>query len=189
MDLGDAVIKELKVIGIDPGGTTGYCIIWVPRECIYDPNKYPAEILEVRTGELGGDEVKQAQDLGGLARSTQGLDYRVGPALVVEDWDQDPRFHSTDPEALSPVRIGAMLRYAKMRKELLDSRLLFQSRTLAKSTFTDERLHAAHMYTKGSDHIRDATRHALTALRRARTNKEFRMQMWLNDSVERRYYD
>lgn len=189
MDMGDAVIKELKVIGVDPGGTTGYCIIWVPRLCIYDPARNPPEILEVRTGELGGDEVKQADELAGLARSTQGLDYKVGPAVVVEDWDQDPRFHSTDPEALSPVRIGAMLRYIQHKGKLNDSRLVFQSRTLAKSTFTDERLHAARMYTKGSDHVRDATRHALTALRRARTNKEFRMQMWHNDSVDRIYYD
>jgi hypothetical protein len=189
MDLGDAVITELKVIGVDPGGTTGYCIIWVPRLCIYDPNRNPAEILEVRTGELYGEEVSQAKDICGLARTTQSLDYGVGPAVVVEDWDQDPRFKSTDPEALSPVRIGAMLRYAHMRNEMSDARLVFQKRGIAKETFTDDRLHAARMYTKGSDHIRDATRHALTALRRARSNNEFRMQMWVNDSVDSKFYD
>jgi len=189
MDLGDAVISELKVIGLDPGGTTGYCIVWVPRECIYDPRNTQPEILEVRTGEFGGDEVEQARSISGLCRSTQGLDYMVGPALVIEDWDIEHTNRTSDPEMLSPVRITAMLRYAKMRKELLDSRIVMQKRKLAKETFTDERLHAAHMYTKGSDHIRDATRHALTALRRARADKEFRQVMWLNDSVERRFYD
>jgi hypothetical protein len=183
MDLGDAVIRELKVIGIDPGGVTGYCILWVPRECIYDPRRHQPEVLEVRTGELGGDETKQADEIAGLARSTQGLDYKVGPAMVIEDWDQDPRFKSTDPEALSPVRIGAMLRYISFKGKMHDTRVLFQKRGLAKETFTDERLHAARMYAKGSDHIRDATRHALTALRRARADKEFRQLMWFDDSI------
>lgn len=105
----------------------------------------------------------------------------------MEGWDQDPSFKVTDPEFLSPVRLGAKLMFlqalplmTKLPNLLGDSTVTFQGRTLAKQTATDDRLKVWGMYIVGSDHIRDSTRHAVTALRRAREKEAFRDQLWPN---------
>jgi hypothetical protein len=173
------ITKNIHVIGIDPGGTTGWCLLTVPRDTIF--GREPGEILRWEYGEEGGNEAEQVLSLARLTRGIQSLDYQIGPALVVEAWDSDPSFKSTDPEALSPARIGGMLLYAKLRGDLSDALVTFQSRSLAKEALTDDRLKAAGMYVPGSDHIKDATRHALTALRRARKSPELRYAMWGQD--------
>lgn len=169
--------RELHIIGIDPGGTTGWCRLTVPRASVVDGA--PGKILEWDYGELTGRESDQVKQLCAIARMTQGLAYKVGPALIVEAWDNDPSFKSTDTEPLSPVRIDAMLTFCWQQTKLLDdARILFQSRSLAKSTATDERLQRWGLYIKGSDHIRDATRHAITALRRAKASPSLAAELW-----------
>lgn len=186
------MITVLHVLGIDPGKTTGWCRITIPYKSIYGDD--PSQILEWDTGEFHKSENEQVDAICSLARTTQSLAYLTGPALVVscqsyditstppalvvEDWDQDPSFKSTDTEALSPVRLGAALSYAVHLGKAGDSHIVFQGRSLAKSTATDERLKAWGMYTVGSDHERDATRHAITALRRAKANPAFRDDLW-----------
>jgi hypothetical protein len=179
------VQNEIHVLGLDPGGTTGWCRLTIPRLSLF--GKQPSEIVEWDYGEFAGDEIEQVFQICRLAREVQGLSYRLGPALVIEDWDSDPSFKTTDPQALSPVRIGAMLRFAiglgHMQNGLAvrmleDATLTFQGRTIAKSTATDDRLEAWGLYTAGSPHVRDATRHAVVALRRARSSAELRASMW-----------
>jgi hypothetical protein len=171
------VAKHLHVIGVDPGGSTGWARLTIPRACVFGDELEPPEIIERDYGEFHGAEPEQAIALARYVRATQSLDYKIGPALVVEAWDIDPKFRSTDPETLSPVRLGAMLLLLQHQDLLGDSTLTFQGRALAKSTMTDERLHKLHLYV-ASDHIRDAHRHALTALRRARENEEFAGKLW-----------
>lgn len=179
--------KNIHVVGIDPGGTTGWCRLTIPRAAMFEGA--PSRIVEWDYGVFSGAETEQVKAVCRLAREIQGLAYGVGPALVVEDWDSDPSFKSTDPEALSPVRIGAMLRFAHSlgadmtgwkvvgRSFLGDSTLTFQGRTIAKSTATDERLKAWGLWSTIT-HTRDATRHAIVALRRARQNEEMAAAMW-----------
>lgn len=167
---------ELHVIGIDPGGTTGWARITIPRNCMYGDE--PTKILEWDCGEVAGPEPEQAKQLSRLIREAQGLSWKIGAAVVIEDWDVDPRFKNTDPEFLSPVRIGAMLTYAKYRGELGDAIVTFQGRTLAKQTATDERLREWGFWVSGSAHERDAIRHAITALRRAKARSAIRSSMW-----------
>lgn len=169
---------ELHVIGIDPGGTTGWTRLTVPRAALYGADT--PTILEWDFGEFAGDEVQQVYNIATLAREVQSLSYRIGPALVVEDWTVDPSFRSADPATLSPVRIAFGLRVAAEKKFCGDACIVLQNRALAKSTATDDRLRKWGLYTTGSDHIRDATRHALTALRRARANPDFRDKCWVN---------
>jgi hypothetical protein len=166
---------HLHILGIDPGGSTGWCLITVPRLCIFGDE--PSEIWERDYGEFHGDEEAQAIEIARLAREIQGLDYRTGPAVIVEDWDIDPRFKSTDPETLSPIRIGAMLRLLHYDNRMGDSTLHFQGRTIAKQTMTDDRLRRARLWT-GSPHINDAHRHAITGLRRAREQEDFAHELW-----------
>lgn len=165
---------EIHVIGIDPGVTTGWARLTVPRASLYGGAR--GAILDWDSGEVFGPEEEQVKLLGRLARETQGLSYQVGPALVVEDFELMTDVLGED--VLSPVRIGAMLRYAAFRNELGDSRVFFQHRGQAKSTATDERLKAWGLYIRGSDHERDAMRHAITALRRASTSEDIRDELW-----------
>src|SRR5712691_4508697 len=134
---------NLHVIGVDPGGTTGWARFTVPRESIF--GDAPSQFVEWSYGELHGPEEQQAIEIARLARTTQSLDYLTGPAIVIEAWDIDPDFRSTDPETLSPARIGAMLMFARTAKWrgvtlLGDSTVTFQPRALAKTTMTDDRL-------------------------------------------------
>ena len=178
--------KLIHVLGIDPGGTTGWCRLTVPRASMFEDEA--SRIVEWDYGCFYGQEEQQTIAICRLAREIQGLAYRIGPALVCEDWDSDPSFKSTDPEALSPVRIGAMLRFAMALQGTAainragssmfgDATLTFQGRTIAKSTATDERLKAWGLWTTVT-HTRDATRHAITALRRARQDPELAARMW-----------
>jgi len=170
--------KYIHVLAVDPGGVSGWVILTVPRLCIF--GDAPSEITEWDYGEFTGAEPVQATAIAELARVTQGLEYRTGPAIVVEDWDRDPSFKSKDEETLSPVRLGAMLMLLRFQKRLGDATVHFQSRTLAfgsKAT-TDEKLRKYGMYVAGSDHIRAATKHAIVLLRRARENRQFAIELW-----------
>jgi hypothetical protein len=167
---------HLHIMGIDPGGTTGWYLLTVPRDCIF--GDAPSQILEHDWGEFDGPEWQQAIEIARLAREIQSLDYKTGVALIIEAWDQDPTFKNTDSEPLSPVRIGAMLDLLLHQRMIADATLHFQSRTLAFTTVTDERLKRWGLWVKGSDHVRAALRHAITALRRARTNPEFAAELW-----------
>lgn len=138
----------------------------------------PSQIIEHDWGEFTGPEPKQSIEIARLAREIQSLDYKTGPAIICEAWDIDPRFHSIDPEILSPIRIGAQLELLKEQKQLADATLHFQSRSLAFSTATDDRLKRWRLWVQGSDHVRAALRHAITALRRARENPEFIKELW-----------
>lgn len=170
--------KLLNIIGIDPGKVTGWALWKIPRASMYtggDP-----EVVERYTGEIRGRESDQVFKLCRFFRTVQGLDYKLGPAVVCESFDFGSPL--SDPEVYSPVRIAAMLKFAfeqKSLKQCGDARLVMQSRTIAKSTATDERLKAWGLWTPSSaDHERDAERHIVTALRRARQKREFRDRLW-----------
>lgn len=165
----------VHVLGIDPGGTTGWCRLTVSRAAIFgdeDP-----EILEWDYGVFRGPEPGQSIAIARKAREIQGLDYKTGPAIVAERWDIDPSFKSTDPETYSPVRINAQLELLQFEKRLGDATLHFQSRTQAFHIYTDERLRSLHRYV-AERNIRSATKHALTALRRARERRSFALDLW-----------
>lgn len=168
---------ELHLIGVDPGGTTGVTRITIPRLSIFGSQQ--PEILEWDYFALNGPEPKQVTEIARYARETQSMSYKIGPAIVSEAWDQDPTFKSTDPEALSPCRINAMLELLLFQGKLADATLIFQSRTMAMQTATDERLKKWRMYVAHKD-IRASTRHAITALRRARQNPELADKLWPN---------
>jgi hypothetical protein len=167
---------EIHVIGIDPGGTTGWARFTVPRDCMYGNER--SSVVSWDYGELTGPEDVQVDNLCRLARQTQSLSYMVGPALVCEDWDVDPSFKNTDTEYLSPVRIAAKLGYAIHLGKANDSRLTLQGRSIAFTTMNDDRLRRSGYWVEGSDHIRAATRHAITALRRAKESDKFRDVLW-----------
>lgn len=168
--------KHLHVLGIDPGGETGWCWLTVTRAAIFGPD-FP-EVTEWDYGTFTGPEPGQAIAIARKAREIQGLDYKTGPAIMAERWDWDSAFRNTDEEVYSPVRINAQLQLLHYEGRMNDATLSFQGRTNTFHTYTDERLKRLQLYVPGPDHIRSATKHALMALRRARENKAFALSLW-----------
>ena len=167
--------REIHVLGIDPGGTTGWALVTVPRASLFGDE--PSQILGWDYDEITGPEVEQVKALGRLAREIQGLSYMVGPAVVVEDFDNATSVN--DPEVFSPVRIAAMMMYAASRGEFGDSRIVLQKRGLAKGQITDERLRRWRLMPKTPEgHAADAMKHAMMALRRAGQSDRFRDSLW-----------
>lgn len=165
------------MLGIDPGVTTGWAQITVPRMSIWGDE--PSKIISWRTGQLRGRISDQVWATCELVRTIQSLAFKIGPAVVVEDFDFGRPLK--DPEVYTPVYFAQQLRFCRERTALMnDARLVMQGRDIAKSSFTDERLQVAGVYARRgqSDHERDALRHALTALRRAKRSFEFRCEMW-----------
>lgn len=168
---------NLHVLGVDPGGTTGWCLMTVLRSAIFadaDPS-----IVEWDYGELTGPEPRQSIELARMCREIQGLDYKTGVAVMSEQWDGDPSFSSTDQEVFSPIRINAQLELLHWENKMGDATLHFQSRTIkAGKGVSDDRLRKLGIYVEGSRHIRDATKHALHSLRRARESRSFALDLW-----------
>lgn len=168
--------REIHVIGIDPGVLTGWARITVPRKAIFGDE--PSQVLDWKTGTWRGRVSDQVWHCCELARTTQSMAYKIGPALVVEDFDFGRPLK--DPEVYTPVYFAQQLKFCRERTALLnDAKIVMQSRATAKSTITDERLKAMGFWLRGQeDDERDALRHALTALRRAKNSLKFRLAMW-----------
>lgn len=169
--------SEIHVIGIDPGVTTGWARLTVPRLAIFGDE--PSQLLRCETGSWRGRISDQVWEACRFARETQSLTYKIGPALVVEDFDFGRPL--TDPEVYTPVYFAQQLKFCSEKTALLDdAHILMQRRATAKATMTDERLKAIGVWqTRGQqDHERDALRHALTALRRAKKSFRVRLAMW-----------
>lgn len=167
--------NTLKIMGVDPGGITGWAVFEFPRLSMFGDEE--PEIVSWDTGEFFGSEEEQALQIAAKAVGVQGMDYKLGPAVVVEDWDYGSPLR--DPQVYSPLRIAAQLRLLHHMGRFGDARLVFQSRTMAKKTFTDERLRFYGYYVPNSrNHEKDAVRHALTALRRARMKTSVANKLW-----------
>lgn len=151
----------------------------VPRKCFFEDQ--PSEIIDWATGEIDGPEEEQVIKIARWAKQMQGMTYKVGAAFVVEDFDLMIQNPTTDTAMLSPVRIAAMLGYAARTNQMGDARIVMQGRTIAKTTITDDRLKRLGYWTSGSDHERDATRHVITALRRASQDWDLRDELWNAD--------
>lgn len=160
--------NNIHLMGIVPGETTGWYLVTVPRFSIFFDD--PPAILEYDWGQFDGDEEKQAMELARLAREVQSLDYKVGPALVCD--------------ADSAPSVSTMLRLLRYQGKLWDATLTLQDRTLARKMYPDETLRRKRLWTE-DEQIRDACRHAFTALRRANENLEFAKSLWPYREIHR----
>lgn len=155
---------NVSVIGIDPGGTTGWAVLCCPVNSLRGGSDPLAEIKHWSYGQLEGAENHQVDQL----------------IMIIQDWEAAAivceGFHlRTLAAELSPVRITAALdwwlSYAKRP-------MFIQLPSMAKSTATDDRLKSWELYDKGNEHARDATRHASTFLRRTAKNAKLRAAAW-----------
>jgi hypothetical protein len=166
-----------RVLAIDPGGVTGWAVIWFDPETIVDRTE-PVHKASVawQAGVISGSENGQIDEiLGKIKRYGVSKYEETGElAVVVEDFQLRTQIRSR--EVLSPVRLTAALDYVLYKGvRCKDEQVRFYNRIPqqpvdAMRTIDDSRLRLWDMYLPGADHPRDATRHALLWLRRLRSD-------------------
>lgn len=171
-------VVGLSIAAVDPGTHTGLAWLCISQKevsqkgllhgierAIGDNRFRTKEIAEYgRPGELFSREIGLAYDCFGWIRERHSETLRITgnrfglTHIVIEDFIL--RRQEMTRALLSPVRVTAQLTL------LLDAVGMFklvglQQPANAKSVVTDERLRLYGLWTKGSDHCRDATRHAM----------------------------
>jgi hypothetical protein len=164
----------LHVIGIDPGETTGWAKITIPRDSMF--GDAPGKIVDLKTGELTGPESAQALTMARI------LKRYIWPTVALEDFTL--RTDVTSREVLAPVRVAAKIHLCiecGMAGSVIG--VEWQLPSLAFETMPDNRLRKAGLWVEGSTHKRDAARHAMTLIRRAKNNPKLaeRIFHWPGD--------
>lgn len=172
------------VIALDPGGTTGWSLISVHPEALTEPN---ADFLDnifvhqhgqvdcgTHRGNLASslhDGISVDGEFSGVYDLAHFIESWPVAAIVIEDFQL--RTMRMDRELLSPVRVTAALGYSIW---LSGRDYHVQTPADAKRICTDDRLKAWGMYDPAGNlrHARDADRHAILFLRKAKNNTRFR---------------
>jgi hypothetical protein len=177
--------RRLWIQGIDYGKTTGVCLMSIPRASIF--GNAPRSILSRHTWELTGSMRMQIRHITSIALR---VSMPTSPCLMVcEDFDLGGnRLTGAGSEAdvVASLRGGAALQHAVECGHAGNAVLVYQGRTLAFTTAKDERLKAWGMWDVGSDHKRDATRHAITMVRRISSGSVLASDIWEDDEVDTR---
>lgn len=164
-----------RVLAVDPGTHTGWCVLWFDPDVVFDKGAPIARShLAFHCGMLLGDENSQVDHLVSI-----GKRYRVGgEGLAVVHESFRVRSVRMEETFLSPARVTAAHRWALHRGVrdfdgvLRKRRVWMQEAVDAKSVATDARLQVMDMYLPGADHPRDATRHAVLWVRLLRSRGE-----------------
>jgi len=160
-------IDKASVFSIDPGGTTGWCLIADAEPRLLPHGDCDLELL---ADEVAGDEHQQVLDLVKLI--TWSRNKYGNCAVVIEDFI--PRMLNKERYFLSPVRVTAGLTQLLWQDRI---RWCLQQASLAKSTISDDYLKATGHWMPGKGHAMDAARHGMTYLRRIRKIPELHEQM------------
>jgi hypothetical protein len=156
------------VVAYDPGGTTGWAVLSVDKSALSEGKSILSSIHHRVSGEIVGDMHKQYSEMISL------LDFWPDAAVVGEDFTVR-QFNQAD-YFLHPVRVNAVVdNHLNLNQ---GKKLFLQQPSMAKSTINDLTLKNYKMYHPKSPHARDASRHALTFIRRAQSSKALRVQAW-----------
>lgn len=159
-------------IGIDPGGTTGWCVLRIHKIAMCSPEYRILEnVAYWSAGQITGEVNRQIDKLVDLVEAWSDAE------VVCEDFVL--RKYHGGRELLDPVRVISPLawwleRGGRRQWDVVEGedwhprKLQLQQPALAMTTVTDDRLKAWGVYqlTSGQPHARDALRHALTFARR-----------------------
>lgn len=186
------------VIALDPGGTSGWSLISVHPESLVAPDASVLDNISVHQhgqvdcgshrGNLGTSNHSGISTHGEFSGVYDLVKFIKGwpcAAVVIEDFVL--RQMRMDRDLLSPVRITAAIGYA-LWKDGRDYHV--QAPGDAKRICSDDRLKDWRMYdpTGGLQHARDADRHALLFLRKAKQKASFRAKAWPHLYGERGAY-
>jgi hypothetical protein len=183
------LITAPTVISIDPGGTTGWSVMEVHPEALVDSDiSILDNILNRDNGQVRAMPVESIKKpkVRELSREERACVRAImndvilrypNAAVVIEDFIL--RRASMDRELLSPVRLTAALEWA-----IDDSperyELFRQTPAEAKQLATDDRLKKWGLYQRAGamQHARDADRHSITFLRKAKYSGGVRGEAW-----------
>jgi hypothetical protein len=182
------LVTAPTVIAIDPGGTTGWSRMVVHPEALSNPDVSVLEHIEHHmNGEIRAIPPALAGKVAALnlkreeRRCVNALMRDVmypwfGAAVVIEDFLL--RKKSMDRELLSPVRLTAALEYAVEEQEM--HMTLHLQQPSEKEAASDDRLKRWKLYVRagGMQHARDADRHAIIFLKKAKQRGSIRGQAW-----------
>jgi hypothetical protein len=166
--------KPLSLLAFDPGGTTGWARVWVPAAALLPGGSILASI-EFEVGQIVGDDKEQGRKIA-LMLAGPGFS---GP-LVIESFRL--RQFRQDDDLLAPVRMIARIEqiveileyWGPVDKVPAAYPIFKQEPSLAKSTCPDNRMRKWGVWTPGRPHANDAMRHAITFLRRAKSDARLR---------------
>jgi hypothetical protein len=170
------------VISLDPGGTTGWSVFSVEPDSLVDNDiSILKSITHWRSGQIVGPEWQQEDSILELLAAWPGA------AVCTEQFI--PRQANMGDEMYSPMRLNVLVKWAMRRGfDGVDEfgnpprQTFTQQPSMAMGTATDERLKAWGLYVRegGQEHARDATRHGITFLRRAKEKRNLRYRAWPN---------
>jgi hypothetical protein len=153
-------------IAFDPGGVTGWSMFSVYKMAMTSPDyKILDNVVLWSAGEFVGGMVDQVREMMDLVNCWPEA------KIIMEQFIL--RKMTMDPNMLDPVRVMSAFEFAlatgRRRGEPVRV-IILQQPSLAMSTVTDERLSAIGYSDSlsGKPHARDAVRHNLTWLRRAK---------------------
>lgn len=200
--VGFVEVRKVVVLAFDPGVTTGWTWISVRDEVLRGmPVGEDGGVLsfsrrlqtgKFRSGSLDGSAGKRSaasgphvawdnESVAGMMRKVRGVWKEAGVEsgkdiffVVVEDFIL--RLMDQGRALLAPVRVSAAFEWEMERSGAAETvPVLKQQPSEAKRVVTDERLRAWGLYDAGSGpHSRDATRHAVLALRKYSADAELR---------------
>lgn len=157
----------LPIFAIDPGGTTGWSFLVLPRT-LKDRDIFSWNLDTILSNRLvweHGEIVTKGVEDEGIYALWKIIDTWPTAAVVVEDFILRTQRKEKSRDMLSPVRLNA-----KLETYLWRSRrpMFLQQPSQAKTTVTDDRLHMLNCYNEvgGLGHARDADRHAILFVRR-----------------------
>ena len=178
--MADNAERPVVVVGVDPGGTTGWAVLKVPVGELAD---VPHAGWVVDAGQVPSADSMNAEDAWladvsaaeRLAGAVEGVVTHYGGAnlAVCEDFILVPAAANAGRALLSPVRVlSALLAGAGLREWWGPGRswydgpkLMVRSPSAAKTTCTDERMRDWELWQAGSPHATDALRHAVLGVR------------------------
>jgi hypothetical protein len=185
------LVTAPTVISIDPGGVTGWSVMVVHPDALWDKNLSILANLDQPYGhrENGqitampkGEKYKARELSQEERRCVRTLFQDVilrwpGAAVVIEDFIL--RKQSMDRAMLSPVRLTAALEWV-IDESGIPYSLFRQTPAEAKGLATDERLKKWGLYSRagGQQHARDADRHGITFLRKCKQVGGVRAEAW-----------
>lgn len=162
---GETMQHDLYVCAaFDPGETTGWAVFGAYMIALRSPEYNLLENIAFwSAGQFNvGDETAQARQMLKLCRAWPNA-HRVVEQFVLRKLIQDESL-------LSPVRVTAKFDLLLGEAFPGNNKYILQQAPLAMTTITDDRLKSWGYWTplEGKVHARDAVRHALTWLRRAK---------------------
>jgi len=179
--LPEDLVQHPTVVAYDPGGTTGWSVLSFHAESLSEPDVSMLDNIEHWThGEIDCDmpasygkrTYSKDMEIRGIQVMVDIAEAWPGAVLLIEDFIMFTQ--RKDRETLTPVRLIAMFDYAMAPNNV------YRQMPSEKGGATDERLKEWNLYERegGAGHARDADRHGIVLMRKAKAKRATRHTYW-----------